>query len=469
MEAHRYAGQGQSLVVIVHNEVDVLFVWGQTGRVEKASELSVFFQQRYFVATSGGHKGCFHAGRTCADDHDVLRSGRGRQIVGLFQTGERIQRTAYPCTARRASHASLIAGDAADDGSVGILYLFRQEGVGNEGTSHGDKIGLFLFKDLFRHMLIGDAPCNDDGNGGPDAFPYAGGKLGIAGSGNAGRRGYHEVRFAQSYGDMKTVDALRNQGCGKRPGIFQRDASGDTFYGAHPVGDRKIIAYPASYFTVDFQSKAHAVFQRASPGIPAAIGIGREELADEIAVGSVQFYGVQSCLSGPDGGVTPCGNEHGYFLFGNFSRIRVGSESGNGRYHENGLTGCRRIGGTAAVLELNGHSCSMTFHAGCHVLQSGNAPVAGKTETAGEGIAGRMNVGRLHRDKTGSTHGAGLIIVDHALGDRAVRRCELRGHGRKNDAVLQRERTELNGRKKLHERLHHEKRKNIFLTLIGLQ
>ena len=161
-------------------------------------------------------------------------------------------------------------------------------GIAEHFASEEDEIGLALGNDCIGLKRVGDHANGSSGNGGFGADARGKGSL------KTGTDGDLCVRNQAARGDVDEVDAVSTQETGERDGLVGRPAV------VNPVGGRdadkkREVGWPGSADGVDdLQEEAGAVLEAAAVSIGALIGERREELMQQIAVGSVDLNEVEA-------------------------------------------------------------------------------------------------------------------------------------------------------------------------------
>ena len=100
--------------------------------------------------------------------------------------------------------------------------------------------------------------------------------------------------------------------------------------------------------------EAHAVLEAASELVAAVVGVGREELADQVAVAGVDLHAVESGLAGEVHGMAEVVGDAEYLVLAQSAHEGGGVEVEAGRGPDGGAAAGGAVGHVAAVAELYG-------------------------------------------------------------------------------------------------------------------
>ncbi|MND91107.1 hypothetical protein D3C80_832180 [compost metagenome] len=194
--------------------------------------------------------------------------------------GTRVDQATGQLAAEGVVQAGLVATDAGVDFVAAALGgLVDEIRVGEERTGHGDHVGIALGQHLLGHLGGVDAVGGDQRD--LHLAAQLGGDLGEG-------RARH---FGGDGGDARLVPAdagVDEGGAGRLDGLGQGD---DLLPGAaafHQVehgqaeDDDEVRAHGLAHAADDLHRQAHAVLVAAAPAVGALVGVGGEELVDEV-------------------------------------------------------------------------------------------------------------------------------------------------------------------------------------------
>ena len=181
-----------------------------------------------------------------------------------------------------------------------------------------------------------------------------------------------------------------------------------------------------------------AVFKAAAVLVLPLVGIGRQELLEQIAVGSVKLHTITARLLYPSRASHKLGNE----LLDLFGRQGAGVLlkvfAGNGGGGDNRLpAGERSDRFPAWVMELDEDFSPVLMDHRGQPGQAGDMAILSDGQLPHEsGTVGIIDPGDLRDDQAGSAHGAGLIKGQHILGGTSVQLRKADTHGGHDQTVL---------------------------------
>lgn len=91
-------------------------------------------------------------------------------------------------------------------------------------------------------------------------------------------------------------------GPGEGDHLVERGAARDEVQHGQPVDDDEVLADGLAHPPHDLHGEAHAVLVRAAPAVGAVVGLGGDELVDEVALGAHDLHAVVAGLPGEAGG-----------------------------------------------------------------------------------------------------------------------------------------------------------------------
>ena len=181
-----------------------------------------------------------------------------------------------------------------------------------------------------------------------------------------------------------------------------------------------------------------AVFKAAAVLVLPLVGIGRQELLEQIAVGGVKLHTITARLLYPSRASHKLGNE----LLDLFGRQGAGVLlkvfAGNGGGGDNRLpAGERSDRFPAWVMELDEDFSPVLMDHRGQPGQAGDMAILSDGQLPHEsGTVGIIDPGDLRDDQAGSAHSAGLIKGQHILGGTSVQLRKADTHGGHDQTVL---------------------------------
>ncbi len=404
------------------------------------------------MTTLGSGCSSAQASRATADDDDVLLDGSGGDLqAGIaFPACQGVGQAADVQPLVDAADAALVAVDAGTDVvHAAFLGLVDQFGVRDVGTAHGDEVHGAAFQNFFCQTDVGDTA--DDAHGDVGIGLDLLGPFHVEGAVDAHGSGHVVGGLSQAAGDVDGVDASLFQHGQQDLPILYFDAAFHVFGGVDLCRDGEVRTHFLADTTDDFQGEACAVFHAAAIGVSTMVGIGGQELVQDVAVCHVHFHGVEAsflgaacCLAELLHQLVDFGDGQGT---GGFAHIRfVGS--GDGTHGGGG-----GLGQTALVDELDGSAAASCVDGGSQLLQAGDHLVVIDAQHV-VFQALQIDEGGFHGDEA---HAAGCscgVVVDDTLGHGAVIGGVVGDHGGHDDAVGQFQGAELNGGENLFKVAH---------------
>ena len=189
---------------------------------------------------------------------------------------------------------AVAAAQAADAGSDVVRFpgkgLFREIGVGDEGTGHGNAVRLAGGDDLLRLLGVEHRADRIDGDVHPAGALDRLRKIGVDPQRAEGRR---HVVLQAFHADLHQVDVFLGF-FQEADHILHREAALHALRSADPGHDQTIGTDPVPDRFEDHQGEAHAVFQAAAELIRSGVHNGGEELGREPAMAEMQEDGVKT-------------------------------------------------------------------------------------------------------------------------------------------------------------------------------
>ena len=266
---------------ITQGLVKLFFAGYQLGNVELAANLTAGIEQCHLMAAFCSHRGKRQPGR--AGTHDRDRLGRSGLHIGQFGfvTGAGIDQTRCQLAAEGVIKTGLVAADTGVDLISAVLgCLQNQVGICEERPGHGHHIGITLGQNLFGHVRHVDPVGGDQWNA---HLPFQARRhlgKGPAGNrrGNGGHPGLVPADAGVDNGRTRLLDFL-----GQVHNLFPGAAILNQIQHGQTVDQDEVLSHPFTNPTDDFDRQANPVFVAATPTVGAVVGVGNNELVDEIA------------------------------------------------------------------------------------------------------------------------------------------------------------------------------------------
>ncbi len=193
----------------------------------------------------------------------------------------------------------LIAGDAGGD-EVGFacLGLGHEVGIGKEGSRHADHIGAAVGQDLFRRLRVVDPVRGDDRD--RDLTH----QLFRDPSKRPARHACGDRRDARLVPADAGVDDRRPcllDGLGQRHDLVPCRAVRHQIDHRQAIDEDELGPNRLAHAADHFDRQAHPVFERAAPAVGSLVGVGNEELVEEIALGPHDLDPIIPRLAGTGG------------------------------------------------------------------------------------------------------------------------------------------------------------------------
>src|SRR5450830_1307568 len=290
VEAQLHMG-GLQLAIEVTQGFEKLFLARHAlGDVELATDLAGRIEQRHLMAALGRHRGRGQARRTGADHGDFLDL-LDRQVVefGLVARAW-VDQAGGQLAAEGVVQAGLVTANAGVDfiGTAGG-GLVDELWVGEERPRHRDHVGIACGEDLLGYLRGVDAVGGDQRD--LHRATQFGGDFTERTTRHLGSDG-RDTRF------VPADPGIDNARTGLLDGLGQLHDFFPTAAAFHQVEHRQAekndeiradgVAHPAH----DLHRQAHAVFVAAAPTIGTVVGVGGEELVNEVAFGAHDFHAV---------------------------------------------------------------------------------------------------------------------------------------------------------------------------------
>ena len=220
--------------------------------------------------------------------------------------------------------------------------------------------------------------------------------------------------------------------------VLDREAALDKFIRGDTHVDNEIVAAFFADIRDDLTGEAGAVPEVAAVLVQTFVGIGGEELCDQVAVSTMDLDAVKSALFGAQGGVAVFGHHILYFLCCEWNGNLISEGTGDGA----GGSGVTSLGNAvrrclpAAVIDLSQDGRAVLVDAFGELRVALDLSVVPESGCAAESVAFGGNIVIFCDDETPAAFGLGLMVGEIALGRSAVYVAEIGYHGGNCEAIL---------------------------------
>ncbi|MNF59366.1 hypothetical protein D3C84_409520 [compost metagenome] len=177
--------------------------------------------------------------------------------------------------------AGLVAADAGVDLVAAALGgLVDELRVREERSGHGDHVGVALGQHLFGHFRGVDAVGGDQRD--LHLAAQLGGDLGKGRARHLGGDG-RNARLVPADAGIDQGRAGRLDGLGQQDDLLPAAAALDQVEHRQAIDDDEVRPHRLAHPADDLHRQAHAILVAAAPAVVALIGVGSQELVDEVA------------------------------------------------------------------------------------------------------------------------------------------------------------------------------------------
>ncbi len=428
---------------------ELLATGRETAQQHLAARLLVTLEQRHRVSTQGQDARGLESGRPAADHGDALRYRCRPDRVLAFTSRGGVHETDDRQAARMHVAASLIAGDAgADLVRSPVPSLCRELRIRVQGAAEGHEIRGSRFDQVFGHAGVRD-PAGD-AHGNVDVLAHLARERREHALRHLHRLRDPPVGLVHPRRDVDEVDACGLQVRGHPANVLDRDAVVHVLVAAQPIDDRHVRADRVAYGAHDFQRKPHAPREIAPVFVVALVAMGREELAQQIPVRTVNADEVAARLTGADRGIGEALDDLGDLVATQGAR---GRSACTGVRHDRGRarlqTAHRRVHDASAVVQLGPDASPVPMYRVGQPAQVGNQVVAVESHLQLAPAPARIDVRGLRIHRAHAPPCTRLQIVDVALRDAPLGRAVVALHRRGDDAISDFQRADPAGLKKV--------------------
>ncbi len=214
--------------------------------------------------------------------------------------GARVHQAADRLLLEHVVQARLVAGDAGVD-PVGLtgLGLAHEVGVGQQRPRHAHDVRAAVGEDLLGELGRVDPVAGDERDVQPS--PRSSSRIFWVTQVNAARG--TEVAIVGIRASCQPMPVLRIVAPAAVTALASRDhlgpglALGDQVQHRQPVDDDEVLADRLPRASHDLDGQTHAVVVAAAPLVGALVGVGHQELVDEVALGAHDLDAVVAGLT----------------------------------------------------------------------------------------------------------------------------------------------------------------------------
>ena len=280
--------------------VEFLLAGDGAGEVELAADPVLAFEEGDAVAAGSRlDRGSEPGGAGADDGHRAGPCCGGGGNLGLV-AGAGIDEAGGQAACEGMVEAGLVAGDAGGD-LVGApcARLGHEIGIGEEGARHAHHVGRAVGKDRFGDLGRIDAVGGDERH--PDLAHELARDPGKGAARDGGRDG-GDARLVPADAGVDHRRAGGGDGAGEQDDLVMGGAVGDEVDHREAEDDDEVGAGGGAGAAHDLDGQAHAVVVSAAPAVGAAVGMGDEELVEQIALGAHDLDPVIAGFAGAGGG-----------------------------------------------------------------------------------------------------------------------------------------------------------------------
>ncbi len=306
IEAHVDTGGFQLALEVAQGFKELFLARHALGHVELAADLTGGVEQGHAVAAFGRDGGSGQPGRAGADHGDLLDLLGGNVVQLGLVAGARVDQTTGQLAAKGVIQAGLVAADAGIDLVRAALGgLVDEVRVGEERTGHGHHVGIALGQHLLGDFRGVDAVGGDQRN--RHLALELGGDLGESRTRHLGGDG-RDTRLVPADTGIDQGGAGLLDGLGQQHDLVPGAATLDQIEHRQAIDDDEVRPDRLAHATHDFHRQAHAVLVAATPAVGAVVGVGHQELVDEITFRTHHLDTVITGLLGQRGAIDEVGD-----------------------------------------------------------------------------------------------------------------------------------------------------------------
>ena len=332
-----------------------------------------------------------------ADHADPLGPAGGAEAQQGLVPGPRVDQAGRRAAREGVVQARLVARDARVDGvRPAARGLDHEVRVREQGPGQGHHVGVPVRQDPLRG-LRGVDPVHGDQRD-PDLALEPARHPGEAAAGDdRGDRG--DARLVPADAGVEQGGAGGLDRPGQCHDLLERGAAGDQVQHGEPVDEDEVRAGALADAADDLHGQAHPVRVAPSPLVGAVVGLGGDELVDEVALGAHDLHAVVAGLPGERGGAGEVLDGPLDLLRGELVRHH-GADGGTQGARGHGVRG---LGVAAGVQDLQGDPAALGVHGAGHQAVPGHLLGGAQESTPGPG--GALGV-RPHAARDDESHPA---------------------------------------------------------------
>ena len=295
-QAQRHAGGLYAAREVAHHLVKLFLARNRLGHVQLAADFRCGIEQVHRMAALRQRDRCRQARRPRTHHRKAALRGRlADDQLGLVACA-RVDQAARNLCLERVVQACLIAGDAGVDVLRAIRRRLAYElRVGQQRARHRHHIGAAIGQHALGHFRCVDAVGRDQRNA--DLALHLLRHPGEGGARHARRDG-GDARLVPADAGVDDGGACLLHGLGELHDLFPRAAVGNQVDHREAVDDDEVAADGFTRAAHDLDGQAHAIGVAAAPVVGALVGVGDEELVDEVALGTHDLDAVVTGLAG---------------------------------------------------------------------------------------------------------------------------------------------------------------------------
>ena len=424
----------------LHEFGNHFFVGRNRSKVGSTAEFILCFKQDGLEPAFCQCQRGFHTGGSSADDRHCAACAVLHQLfitVFKFTAKDRVKGTAQGQSVVEDPEAFHAAKAFADQDILAGFGLFAPFGIRQMTAGNTDEIHSAVRQHLFREGRMLNVADSDDGN--LNGLADIGSQVDLPAFLEVAGLDDRRAGIVSAAADVDAADAEGFQIFGLSNAVFFRDAVRQVVAAVHTYRNGEFGTAIGFDAHDDFGHKAHAAFKAATVFIGTLVGMGRKELADQVAVGGVDFNSVNPCFLGDH----RAGNkfaDHGFDFFRCQGPGLLPDDIAGDIRCRNGLPAVDQPAGglVAGMMELDKDFGIIGVDRFGQAGELGDHMGIGNTQLVGRADAGLVvDPGDLRDDQAGAAPGAVSVVLDHAGAGFAGGLRQGTSHGGHDDAVLE--------------------------------
>jgi hypothetical protein len=343
------------------------------------SQCASLLAQDYLVPSFRCGQGSHHAPRSSSCYENPALWSSLPKGVELFSPDARVGDTAHIQASKDALAATFVTGDAwTDIGKLPGLGFLGKVRICNQGASHRNEIYPALPNQVVGQNRVID-PANPDhwnvhrflhGLGYRDQEPWRHSHRGTG----------HVLGFGAASQDFDGTGSPLLKEADDLPALVKGQTALQTFVHGHSAHNREFWTQCLTDSVDDLHNQSRSSLSTATVLVRAPVGVGRNELVQEISIGYVEqnrikvsFSGPSGCLDKPEDNVLDLLRIQ---LSGHLS-----SDTGNRRRRKKRPSYNRSLSASPTVREFNRHLGASVMNGLGQLCQSGNQAIVVDRQT----------------------------------------------------------------------------------------